>query len=104
QDQQPKQRADGGATIDDPDLGSNYVTKRTAPFPEKPEGYEYIEAKGAGADTPAPAAAPLLSSGLDQPAGAVSTPSPSPTPSTPKEPPADVPTDWSTAGLGMPAD
>ena len=103
EDQQPKQRADGGATDDNSDLGSNYVTRRTAPFPEKPEGYEYLEAKGAGADTPGPAAAPL-SSGLEQPAGAVSTPSPSPTPSTPKEPPADVPTDWSTAGFGPAVD
>ena len=96
-------RADGGATDDNPDVGSNYVTRRTAPFPEKPEGYEYIEAKGAGADTPGPIATPL-SSGLETLAGAVGAPEPSPTPSTLEEAPAGGPADWSTAGFGPSVD
>ena len=76
--QQPKQRADGGATDDNPDVGSNYVTRHTAPFPEKPEGYEYIEAKGAGADTPGPAT-PSLSNGLETPVDTFLAHNPSPT-------------------------
>jgi hypothetical protein len=101
-DQQPKQRADGGATDDNPDAGSNFVTKHTAPFPEKPEGYEYIEAKGAGADTPGPAT-PSLSNGLETPVGTFLAHNPSPNAPTPDNGASDLPSPTGAeGGPGLP--